>query len=232
MTTAPIRKPVAFAYVDDIVAALRAAGHRVSQPARVVLDAMFMADGPVSAERVAMGLDGRLQKLDLASVYRNLERLEKLGVVSHVHVGHGPGLYALVRGDDPEYLVCQRCDAVTTVQHAALAPVRDAIRDAFGYRADFSHFPIHGLCADCARVDPSHTHEHGGQMSHAPDDHSHDAAHGHEHSHGDVTHSHPHTDHDHDHVEHEHEHAHDDVVHSHPHVHEDGLEHEHAHPHE
>ena len=33
--------------------------------------------------------------LERTSVYRNLERLEALGVVSHVHVGHGPGLYAL-----------------------------------------------------------------------------------------------------------------------------------------
>ena len=32
---------------------------------------------------------------DLASVYRNLEHLEELGVVRHVHFGHGPGLYAL-----------------------------------------------------------------------------------------------------------------------------------------
>ena len=37
-------------------------------------------------------------EVDLASVYRNLEQLEELGVVRHVHLGHGPGLYALVGG--------------------------------------------------------------------------------------------------------------------------------------
>jgi Fur family ferric uptake transcriptional regulator len=151
MTTAPQRQPLDLDTVDEIVAALRAADHRVSAAARLVLDALFTADGPVSAEHIAEGLGGRLPDLDLTSVYRNLERLERLGVVSHVHVGHGPGLYGLVRGGDPQYLVCERCGAVKTVQHAELAPVRLAVREAFGYEASFRHFPIHGLCAKCAQ---------------------------------------------------------------------------------
>lgn len=150
MTTAPRREPLAFVSADEIVAALRRAGHRVSQPARTVLTALFAADAPVAAERIADGLGGRLPAIELTSVYRNLERFERLGVVSHVHVGHGPGLYALARDGDPEYLVCDRCGAVTVATHAAMGSVRDAVRDAFGYEASFTHFPLHGLCADCA----------------------------------------------------------------------------------
>ncbi|UTI65159.1 transcriptional repressor [Paraconexibacter antarcticus] len=44
---------------------------------------------------------------DLSSVYRNLERLEALGVVRHVHLDHGPGLYTLQRDSDTDYLVCE-----------------------------------------------------------------------------------------------------------------------------
>jgi Fur family ferric uptake transcriptional regulator len=153
MTIAHRRDPLPFADVDEIVAALRRAGHRVSRPGRVVLDALFAADGPVTADEIADGLGGRLPALELTSVYRNLERLERLGVVSHVHVGHGPGRYALARGGDPEYLVCDRCGAMATADHAALAPVRDAVRAAFGYEASFRHFPMHGLCRTCAGSD-------------------------------------------------------------------------------
>ena len=212
MTTAPERRPLSFAGVEEILATLRDAGHRVSAPAARVLDALFAADGPVSVEHLASGQPG----LERTSVYRNLERLEALGVVSHVHVGHGPGLYALVHGADREYLTCDRCGRVTTVDPSALDAVRAALREDFGHHARFSHFPIHGLCATCA---PS-----GGTMS--PPEHEH------EHSHGDVTHSHPHTGEDHEHVDHEHEHSHGDHVHSHPHTHEAGLEHEHDHSHD
>jgi Fur family ferric uptake transcriptional regulator len=179
VTTSPLRQPLAFTSADEVVAALREAGHRVSRAVRLVLDALFAAAGPVSAEQIADGLDGRLARLELTSVYRNLERLERLGVVSHAHIGHGPGLYALARGGDPEYLVCDRCGAVRTVDHAALQPVRDAVRDTFGHVASFSHFPIHGLCPDCVRAGPSPRHEH---------------------RHGELTHTHPHGDAQHDHA--------------------------------
>jgi Fur family ferric uptake transcriptional regulator len=156
VTTAPERRALDFSSVEDILATLRAAGHRVSAPAAHVLDALFSADGPVSAEHIA-GTDASLER---TSIYRNLERLEALGIVSHVHVGHGPGLYALARGADQEYLSCDRCGRVTTVDRAALDGVRAALHADFGHHARFSHFPIHGLCASCAETDEGHGHAH------------------------------------------------------------------------
>jgi Fur family ferric uptake transcriptional regulator len=86
----------------------------------------------------------------LVFVYRNLERLEQLGVVSHVHLGHGPGLYALARDGDREYLVYEQCGRATAVDTAELDPVRETVRRTFGYDVRFSHFPLHGHCPDCA----------------------------------------------------------------------------------
>jgi Fur family transcriptional regulator, ferric uptake regulator len=150
MTVAPDRRPLEFESIDDVVVALREAGHRVSAPARAVLGELFAADGPISAEAIARGAEARHGRMDPTSVYRNLERLEQLGVVRHVHAGHGPGLYALARGGDREYLVCERCRRVISVEPSELDVVRDELRTRFGYRARFTHFPIHGLCADCA----------------------------------------------------------------------------------
>jgi Fur family transcriptional regulator, ferric uptake regulator len=147
MTVAPDRRPLEFESIDDVVEALRESGHRVTAPARAVLDALFAADGPLSVEQIASGA----RRLDVTSVYRNLERLEQLGVVRHVHVGHGPGLYVLARGGDREYLVCEGCGRVTSVEPAALDDVRAAVRASFGFHVRFAHFPMHGRCADCAR---------------------------------------------------------------------------------
>lgn len=223
MTRAPDTPPLAYAGVDDVARALRARGGRVTGPARLVLEALFAAPGPVSAERLAAEAGG----LDLATVYRNLERLEDLGVVRHVHLGHGPGLYALLGGEDREYLVCDICDRVDLVDPARLDPVRAAIRNEFGYEARFRHFAIHGMCAQCADASPKPPR--GGTVS--AREHPHDHPPTHEHAHGDVEHEHPHESHEHGHVEHEHRHSHGDVVHEHPHVHEAGLEEDHRHSH-
>jgi Fur family transcriptional regulator, ferric uptake regulator len=136
--------------LDAAVAALRAGGLRVSAARRLVLEALYAAEGPVSAEGISGGLDGRLPASDLASVYRNLETLEQLGLVRHVHFGHGPGLYALATAGEREYLSCERCGAHLAVPPPALDGVRDALREAFGWEARFTHFPVVGTCPACA----------------------------------------------------------------------------------
>jgi Fur family ferric uptake transcriptional regulator len=149
VTVAPRSKPLAFRDIDDVAAALRSAGSRLTTPRRLVLEALFAARGLVTAEHIAAGADTGV-KLDLTSVYRNLERLEELGVVRHVHVGHGPSAFGLVGGGEREFLVCELCGKVQAVEPEQLDRVRAVIRDAFGHEARFTHFPIHGRCADCA----------------------------------------------------------------------------------
>jgi Fur family ferric uptake transcriptional regulator len=103
---------------------------------------------PLSAEQIAEGF-GELPASDLASVYRNLETLERLGLVQHVHLGHGAGRYVRA-GREREYLVCERCGVQRPVAPEQLDGVRRAVREATGFEARFSHFPIVGLCGDCS----------------------------------------------------------------------------------
>jgi Fur family transcriptional regulator, ferric uptake regulator len=232
MSLSPFRRPIP---VDDLSGALRelrATGHRVTAARRLVLAALFRAEGPVSAEYLAGGMGGRGTPMDAASVHRNLVQLEELGLVRHVHIGHGPGLYAIAGSAEREYLACERCGRVTTVEPAKLESIRRSIRRRFGYEARFTHFPILGLCRSCsAELRSERTKGAEPEMSHHDDEHDHDVAHSHKHSHGEVEHEHAHTGHDHEHTEHEHEHSHGDYVHSHPHVHEQGLEDDHEHSH-
>jgi Fur family transcriptional regulator, ferric uptake regulator len=135
--------------LDSAIDALRASGLRVSAARRLVLEALYGADGPVTAEQVAGGLAGRLPSSDLASVYRNLETLEEIGLVRHFHLGHGAGLYAPAGVGEREYLVCSSCGAVRAVEPDEMEPVRAEIRARFGYEAHFGHFPVLGVCPDC-----------------------------------------------------------------------------------
>ena len=137
--------------VESAVEALRARGMRISSARRLVLEALYAADAPISAEQIADGLAGRLPRSDLASVYRNLETLAQVGLVRHSHLGHGPGLYMPTGAREREYLVCDSCSAVKAVEPSEMDAVRALIHERFGYEARFSHFPILGLCADCSR---------------------------------------------------------------------------------
>jgi Fur family ferric uptake transcriptional regulator len=144
-------EPQIVATLEGAIAVLRRRGLRLSSTRRLMLEALFAAEGPVSAERVASQL-----KLDAASVHRNLETLERHGLVRHVHLGHGPGLYALLAGGEREYLYCDRCGAARAVPAEQLDPLRTRIRERYGFQARFDHFPIVGLCPDCAASGAEH----------------------------------------------------------------------------
>jgi Fur family ferric uptake transcriptional regulator len=148
MTRAPAVPRLRFADLEDALGEMRRRGLRVSAPRRRVIAALFEAEGPCSADHLARGLE-----LDLASVYRNLDTLEQLGLVQHVHLGHGPGLYALVGAGEHEYLFCEHCGAVRTLAPEQLDGIRRALAASFGYVAHFTHHAIVGSCAACSAAE-------------------------------------------------------------------------------
>jgi Fur family ferric uptake transcriptional regulator len=186
MTIAAQTPPLAFDTIEEAVGAVRDRGMRLSTARRLVLEAFFAAEGPVSAVHLA-----RTLLIDETSVYRNLEVLERHGLIRHVHLGHGPGLYVLVGRHEVEYLYCERCAKVTAVTPDQLDPVRKSIKKRFGYEARFTHFAIVGLCGQCADQAPTssgsdHKSASGARVSPARSTRDENL-----HSHGDYVHSHP-----------------------------------------
>lgn len=159
MTVAPLVPPVPVADLGAAVDVLHAHGLRVTGARRLVIDALLAAERPVTADELAGTLGGRC---DLTSVYRNLETLEAVGLVRHMHLGHGPGRYALAGAPEREHLVCDGCGAHLAVEPERMDGVRAAVRAAFGWEARFSHFPLAGLCPTCTTTTgpgaPHHAH--------------------------------------------------------------------------
>jgi Fur family ferric uptake transcriptional regulator len=137
-----------FESADAVLRALRVRGLRISTARRMIVNVLFEANGPVSAQQIAGGL--HRTPLDLASVYRNLEKLEEIGVVRHFHAGHGAGRYVLVGGGEREYLACDRCGAIEEIDGCELDELREDVHARFGYEVRFTHFPMVGVCPSCA----------------------------------------------------------------------------------
>lgn len=128
---------------------LRAHGLRISASRRQVLAALYADHRPQTAEQLAAGGD-------IASVYRNLDVLEGVGLVRHVHLGHGPGLYTLAGREDAEFVTCELCGSYEAIEPHRLDPIREQIERELGYRPRFTHFPIVGVCTSC-KEDHAHS---------------------------------------------------------------------------
>jgi Fur family ferric uptake transcriptional regulator len=143
MSTAAAARPVRATSVGAAVDALRAHGLRITASRRRLLAALYAAEQPLSAEALA-------GDADLASAYRNLETLEGVGLVRHLHLGHGPGRYAL-RERGP-WAACEACGHHAPLPDGLARRLRLLVREATGLDAGFDHFPILGLCPECANV--------------------------------------------------------------------------------
>ena len=148
MSVPRLSPPLPTADAEAATEAMRERGLRITSARRLVVEALHDAGRPVTAEELASGMYGRFPRADLASVYRNLETLEDAGLVQHMHLGHGPGLYAPA-GSANEYVACERCGRSEAVPAASLDDLRAAVRAAVGYEASFAHFPLMGLCPVC-----------------------------------------------------------------------------------
>jgi Fur family ferric uptake transcriptional regulator len=144
MTVSHCAEPLPLPTPIAALGTLRARGLRISETRRQVVDALFAADAPVSADEL-----GRRVGADPASVYRNLDALEAAGIVRHVHVGHAAGRYVLSGRHEGGYAACERCGRFEAIDPQELAPVRELLEAALGYEIRFGHFPVVGICPSC-----------------------------------------------------------------------------------
>jgi Fur family ferric uptake transcriptional regulator len=124
--------------------ALRARGLRISAARRHVLNALYAAERPVTAEELAAGRSR-------ASVYRNLAALEAAGLARHLHAGHGPGRWEASDREPRAYLACDGCGVVRPLAPQVAESIRLTVLAACGLEPQLAHFPIVGRCAACAR---------------------------------------------------------------------------------
>jgi len=132
----------------DLIDGLRAAGLRVTAPRRAVCE--VLADSPedhMSAADITERVSGA--GIDLSTVYRTLDTLEGLGLVHHVHLGHGAGAYHVTGSHRHHHLVCESCGVVVDVPLSELRNAIESVTGPHGFVAD-GHFAIVGKCASCA----------------------------------------------------------------------------------
>ncbi|GAA3603840.1 transcriptional repressor [Kineosporia mesophila] len=87
--------------------------------------------------------------VNLSTVYRSLELMEKIGVVSHTHLTHGSPTYQVASHVNHLHLVCRGCGRIDEADLDLARPLADAVRAAHGFETDLAHLSLHGTCAQC-----------------------------------------------------------------------------------
>lgn len=145
------------ALTDPWADLVRERGLRLTEPRRRVL--AVLAKGEHLTPEVLTHLVGRDggSTLPPSTIYRTLQSLEDVGIVTHSHLDHGPATYHLARPHRHLHLVCRGCRSVLEVPTEAADALVAQVLSETGFRADPTHMAIHGHCARCAEDLPQTT---------------------------------------------------------------------------
>jgi len=141
-----------FSTVDAVLAYLRSQGGRVTSSRRILLEILFDAEGHLSAEALTEAIQKRAPDVHISTVYRNLEELEQMGVISHSHLGHGPSSY-LLASHAHAHFICDTCGTMIEAPDELFRGLTKSAKTKLGFTIDPKHFAILGRCADCSKLD-------------------------------------------------------------------------------
>jgi Fur family ferric uptake transcriptional regulator len=135
----------------ELLRRLREQGHRLTPQREMVILALHEADGHLSAEEVYQRVQHQNLYVDVSTVYRTLELLRDMGIVSQCQVNGPQALYELRVRSPHHHLVCRRCKKVGDIASSDLDGLRNLLEERYGFKADLGHLILEGLCSDCAR---------------------------------------------------------------------------------
>jgi Fur family ferric uptake transcriptional regulator len=125
-------------------------GLRMTPQRQLVLDAVRDL-GHATPEQICAQVQRAAPAVNITTIYRTLDLLEKLGLVRHTHLGHGAPSYS-EQEHQHVHLVCHECGAVVETPSDLMNDLADRLTASSGFELDVTHVALSGRCADCARA--------------------------------------------------------------------------------
>jgi Fur family transcriptional regulator, ferric uptake regulator len=133
---------------SSLAEVLRARGLRLTAQRQLVLEAVYEL-GHATPEQVHNAVRETAAGVNITTIYRTLELLEELGLVTHTHLSHGSPTYHAAGNHQHVHLVCRSCGEVTEIDPSVLAPLVDHLATERGFRVDVGHVALFGDCHSC-----------------------------------------------------------------------------------
>jgi Fe2+ or Zn2+ uptake regulation protein len=134
--------------MDKTVSHLRQQGFRLT-PQRLTILQILEESGqhltPLEVFQIARQM---LPGITEATVYRNLNFLTEQGLALAAHIGSGQLVYEIA-GHAHHHLICRECGHSLEIDHEALEPLYQQLKNQTGFQIDSLHATFFGLCQSC-----------------------------------------------------------------------------------
>jgi Fur family ferric uptake transcriptional regulator len=133
----------------DVRSRLRARGLRWTPQRRVLLEVLAGVDGHITGPELIDGCRVLDPTTTPSTVYRTLDVLEDLGLVSHSHGREGRQEFHVNPATNHGHLVCSACGDSWELGPDEVRPLVDPLRERRGFEVAVDHLSIEGRCGRC-----------------------------------------------------------------------------------
>ena len=124
-------------------------GYRMTPQRQMILSAIQSSDAHISAEEIYAQVTTQYPQVNISTVYRTLELLKHLGLVTETDLGDGMVRYHCVEKGHHHHLVCTKCGSVTDLDESVVSPLKEILINKYHFIPDLKHLAIFGRCINC-----------------------------------------------------------------------------------
>jgi len=117
----------------------------------MILAAIEDSNDHISAEEIYVQVVAKYSHVNISTVYRTLELLKRLGLVTETDFGGGRVRYHPADKGHHHHLVCTECGAIIDLDESVLSSLKDTLLREYKFSADLRHLAILGRCANCRK---------------------------------------------------------------------------------
>jgi len=126
-------------------------GYRLTPQRLLILAAIENSDDHISAEEIFSQVLAKYPHVNISTVYRTLELLKRVGLVTETDLGGGRVRYHPADKGRHHHLVCQECGAIIDLGESVLTSLQDTLFREYVFSADLRHLAIFGCCRNCKK---------------------------------------------------------------------------------
>ncbi|MEM7032827.1 MAG: Fur family transcriptional regulator [Chloroflexota bacterium] len=136
-------------HYHTLIEDLKERGMRVTPQRAIILEAIESLHGHVTAEEIFAVVKEVNAYVSLATVYRTLEMLRDLDLVTESHMGTATTHYALRTHATHHHAICRNCHTSIDLPKDIFQSLSQQLSQEFEFKADTNHLVIFGWCTNC-----------------------------------------------------------------------------------
>ena len=125
---------------------------RITKQRKLILETLLGCNNPISADEIYELIKEDI-RVDLSTIYRNLNTLEENEILLRNTNIDGISYYQLNNEKHKHFMTCTICNKKIILENCPVHPLEEQIQKETGFLITGHNFEFTGICPDCQKIE-------------------------------------------------------------------------------